>query len=166
MIVGSMAEAREIHAHLYRTGRFCGSSGLPKGWEYAGGGAYRSVYAGPSGCVYKVEREPSEELERGGNIAEYRKALILATEGLNVEGCRIPEFTCYQVAPGRVVMAMERIQGETLARWQLRHGYTDEADAYSDLRDNLVRRGLRDLHSSNLMVEAATGALVVIDIGL
>lgn len=130
----------------------------PEGWEHLGSGSFRSVWLSPEGVAYKVNHSTYDS-QMADEITNLQEAW--RRRGDLPEGCRLPSFQDYQVG-GEYVIAVERIDGETLGDTDMGDPEKDEMYRLLNRIENLFK--LWDMHGDNAMVDQ-DGMLVVVDFG-
>lgn len=138
----------------------------PEGWQYLGGGSFRTAYLSPDGVVYKIQKDLS-----GGryqtNYGEYETWKRLYFGCKMPKHSRLPKLSYYAV-PGQHnvgVIAIERLRrnpayyervnktGESYLCW------SDVASAVA----SACRVG--DLHGDNIFLDEENNLLVPTDLG-
>lgn len=133
-------------------------SSPPEGWTYVGCGAYRRVYLGPDGVVYKLEKHQGDEQSNEGEIKAIERIL---KENSMPEGSRLPK-ACY-FTDSRV-LAMEKL-GKTLSELSSALSGEDYS-RYMRIKSNIVSQcKVFDLHTANVMIDDKTKELVPVDLG-
>lgn len=161
-ILGNEQDARLIRDFvLTDQQRAHGRMGCPDGWQFLGHGSYRSVWLSPEGVCYKVEHEYHPY--SSDNAKEYRNWRDWTRNCILPEGTRIPNLTYYELS-GRPVIAMERVNGETL--FDAKYFIPEEEIArFRDLMYELEEElGSLDIHDENVMVDYGTMELVIVDL--
>lgn len=99
-MLGSLENARYIKRFVYTGQR------LRKGWEYLDSGAYRHVYRGPDGFVYKVVYDRTDDHDhRSMNEFEWDEYTLMASYLNGI--IRLPETHYYRECD---VIVMEYVE--------------------------------------------------------
>lgn len=164
-MIGNEKDALFIHDWYHSKG--WGKYDPPEGWQYMGGGSYRSAYLSPDGVVYKVQMNLGNWLIQT-NYSEYQtwKRLYF--------GCKMPKYSrlprlSYYAVPGEGdlgVIAIEPLSKVSLYR-KVEIDKCDTDLRWFDVADKITRvTGVQDLYGPNLMLDTKNNLLVPTDLGL
>lgn len=140
---------------------------LPEGWSFLGNGSYRSVWCSPSGVAYKVAHD-----EDGcDNADEYENYVRIMQECDLPEGTRVPACTLHEVEEDRWIIAVEKVNGKTVAAYQDELSDEigwDEAKEkckpiYKLMNELEQETCIWDMHSENAMIDE-NGMVVFVDL--
>jgi len=167
-MIGNAEEAKFIHEwhHSPRPRWDATAPNAPEGWTYLGSGCYRAGYLAPSGAVYKVQQNASDNSLWQTNLGEWNTWKHLYLTCKMPKYSRLPRLSFYEVQDNGVgVIAIEKLSN-AYTYYGTFKGDDGQEHRWSQVCNAITSAtGVGDLYGDNLMIDEKNTLLVPTDLG-